>query len=749
MKAYTIRCGECDAKLKVEKPELVGKRVKCPKCSARVLVLSREEAQAAMADTLQRPLDEPAADQSAAAGSQGSDSADDDGPTLGFSDFDDIDSLLQSQAQKEKSPRASTTSKSPESRVSTDKPTAAKRSGTKSPSKAAASDVASDAVPDTASTSSGDSKAAKPLDPNWLDPNASWQSAEVAARRRWMMIVTAASLAGVLAIAGVIWVVSEFSSGDNASREVAQDSSTEDTSAVDSPGDTSDENQSAGDPSDSSGTDNDPTSNTNDSSNTSDDSPGDSTLDPSGNMPNESEVDTNDSTPDAVSVAEPEVAPSDPLDGPPGFSDPATPSVLRPFDTVLSDLDSLGAIMVETPFDKARVLAERELSRAYRVSLGRDEVFVTKPAARDPKLAEQLALELQAIDLPEMSLEKYLELISNLTGLAIQVEPDALLATEKTLESPLVVKAELISVGDLLTQSLETLGLGWEAKGDVLLVSVVNPEAAESRKYSLEGLGEIATKNPELAAEVLRVMIDPESWSAESGNSVAVEFGDLVVVQRPLNHWRIDRFMARWREEVAAEGSSTAGDSGAAEVSATDDSDAEVARELLTKRVTLEYLQPVSLRILARDLANQVDGTILIDWLALSREGWTADTALACSLNNETLGIGLQDTLRPAALSFRVLDATTLQITTRNDLLLAADVEFFDLTGLQTAGISAEEVQGQLPLVFRAVGTADPSKTFFYDPANGVLISSLPQPKQRALAKFLSAWERFTRLAAK
>lgn len=693
MKAYTIRCGECDAKLKVEKPELIGKRVKCPKCSARILVVSEEEAKAASADTLERPLE------TSSASDEGADDA-----TVGFTDFDDIESLLKTQKQTEKAAPSSTRKETAG---------ATKRTASESPST-------------VSKESSVEAKSNAALDPKLLDPNAAWQSAETATRQRWMLIVTVASLVGLVAIGAVIWGINELSSSDPIAenQQPAESNPEGETEEATNPTD-------EGDPAEA------------------DVEPETPTTEPEtpAETPAETQEPDTDPSPDTETETPTDPVtpmPSDPLAGPPGFEGPGTPDVLRPFDTVLSDLDSLGAIMVESPFDKARVLAERELSRAYRVRLGRDEVFMAKPATRDPKVADQLALELQAIELPAMSLEKYLELISNLTGLAIKVEPDALQAASQTMNSPIEVKSEAIKVADLLTSSLSTLGLGWEQSGDVLVVSLPNPSTKETRKYSLEGLGQITTDQPELAAEVLRVMIEPESWTAEAGNSVAVEFAELVVIQSPLNHWRIEQFMNQWRERVAGVSADAA-----ASAESEEASESEVARELLAKRVTLEHLQPVSLRVLARELASQVSGTILIDWVALAKEGWTADTSLTCSLNNETLGIGLQDTLRPAALSFRVIDANTLQITTRNDLLAASDVEFFDLRGLQEAGIAPAEVQGQLPQVFRAVSAADPSKTFFYDPANGVLISSLAQPQQRALAKFLTAWERFTLLAKK
>jgi hypothetical protein len=58
-------------------------------------------------------------------------------------------------------------------------------------------------------------------------------------------------------------------------------------------------------------------------------------------------------------------------------------------------------------------------------------------------------------------------------------------------------------------------------------------------------------------------------------------------------------------------------------------------------------------------------------------------------------------------------------------------------------GISSEDLAAQLPQVFRAVGSQDPGKRFYFDAENQLLVAALPQPQQRALARFLNAWTQF------
>ncbi|MCA9107509.1 MAG: hypothetical protein KDA83_18985, partial [Planctomycetales bacterium] len=733
LKPYTIRCGDCQAKLKVDRPELVGRRVKCPKCGTRILVLSDEEARQADADTLQQPLDPPGSE-------QGNPEADVDGDaeTVGFGDFEDIDSLLarEAPAAAEKSSRSDAAKSETGADVSR-----SKKSTPKSKPKAETSEA-----PDAS------------LDPNWLDPNQSWTSAEVETRRRWMIMATIAIVLTLVSVVGIVWIISEFTGGST----VADNNST-----------TEGEGTGESDPANA-------TDESGESENTSDENEGDSTDDgtdettmpPEVSPPDTDDASTDHGTDPVNPTGDTPLVPGGGSPNPtietlpPGFDLGGGGDGPRPFADVLGDLDSLGSIMEETAFDKARVLAEREIRQAYRMSSAIDEVYVERPNARDVKLEEQLALELRGIELPPMSLLDYVDLLSNLTGLAIKIEPDALRAADLTLESQMSVAAEAVTVEQLMTESLGNVGLGWERQGSVLVLSLPNAEVAESRTYSLAGLGALAESNPDLIAEVVRVMVQPGSWGEGSGNSVAIEFGDLVVTQTPLNQWRIERFLDEWRAvggEAPADGAdaeSTAGsDASTAEGSAvgadslaaisSDVEAREVARELLETHLSLEHLQAVPLRELVREIAELTGGEIIVDWTALEAEGWTVETELTCSILDQPLGLALNDTLRPAALSYRVIDGTTLQITTIRDLLVSADVEFFDLSGLQQTGVTPAEIQNEMPLVFRAVGSQNPDKTFFYDPSNGVLISSLPQPKQRALQKFLAAWERFARLEAK
>ena len=197
--------------------------------------------------------------------------------------------------------------------------------------------------------------------------------------------------------------------------------------------------------------------------------------------------------------------------------------------------------------------------------------------------------------------------------------------------------------------------------------------------------------------------------------------------------YKIKQFLSEWQDKLEDR-------SDAAPVSM---SRRDLARKMLETEVSLEHLQPKLLQQLVQELSGQVEGTILVDWKRLNEQGWSIETELSCSLAALPLDLALDDLLRPAGLGFRVVHEDLIQITTIDAALGAPDIEFYDVSRLMTLGISSEELSAQLPQVFRAVGSQDPGKRFYFDAENQLLVAALPQPQQRALARFLNAWTQF------
>lgn len=692
MTPYSIRCGSCNAKLKVTKPELVGQRVRCPKCDAKVLVLPLEQEAQAHADTLD-----------AAPAGPG-----DEAEVAGFSDFGDVTALLEAEQKNKRRKRE------------------AEKGDSEAQEKAAAGSPATTTV-----------------DPQWLDPAAAWTSAETSARQRWILWATIAALVAVVGLGAIALLINELRKsdtvadvqpppvevGENATKTdpfpdtepepAADDSSKQDSNPAEPSDEKSEEEASAGEP---------PT------------------------MPPvvDETVDTSDSTVPPATEAGTETEPStlspfESLIGGINETDTAIPaegtSEARPFVGLLEDLSALGSIMTTSPFERARSLADQELRTAYRFRIDPNEVFVEPPKPRSVRFDDQYAIPLAAIDLGEISLLDFLEFASKVSGLSITVEPDAIEATGVDLSALLTVRGEATDIGTLLTETLAPLKLAPRRMGDSIEITLAAETPLTSESYKVEGLGSFVRDRMPLLIEVIRAMVAPEAWDGVEGAIIESNASDLKVTQAPIVQWRLSQFLQRWKETIApVEGESASKILGP-------QARRDAARELLQRRISLEHLQPIRLTALADELGNAAGCRVLIDWRALENAGWNLDTEVPCNVLDEPLWSALDSTLRPAGLAARVLDATTLQITTANDLLGRPEIEFHSVRGLLETGVTPQELAERLPIVFKAVGTQDPERRFFFDPETALLITALPAPQQQALTRFLTEWERFAREA--
>ena len=556
-----------------------------------------------------------------------------------------------------------------------------------------------------------------------LMPSAAWTSAETQARRKLLVLGTAVSVGVVIVLGAIGFIVTQLGKAD---REISQN----ETPSEAPPAETDQTTGVAQETVEASATDEatEPETEEGDPETVVD--PSATPIEPSG-----SDVEnTGDDENSALSDPEPQEN-EDPDAAPPEFETPSLEagSTVSPFDTVLADLNALGSIMEESAFDKARAIAEQELRVAYRVRVTPNEVFAERPKPKKINFEAGMELPLASVNIEATTLEGLINFARGLSGLPIMVDPVALEATDTSMTAPLTVSTKETSLGNLLSGTLEPLGLGWYRDDNLVVISVQGADGLVTEELTLGRLADDFPPQSGILTQLIFAMVEPERWSAESGASLERNIDRLTIRQTPLVIYKIKQFLSEWQDKLENR-------SDAAPVSM---SRRDLARKMLETEVSLEHLQPKLLQQLVQELSGQVEGTILVDWKRLNEQGWTIETELSCSLAALPLDLALDDLLRPAGLGFRVVHEDFIQITTIDAALGAPDIEFYDVSRLMTLGISSEELSAQLPQVFRAVGPQDPGKRFYFDAENQLLVAALPQPQQRALARFLNAWTQF------
>jgi hypothetical protein len=290
-----------------------------------------------------------------------------------------------------------------------------------------------------------------------------------------------------------------------------------------------------------------------------------------------------------------------------------------------------------------------------------EQVSIPRPEPREVNVAERLQDTVAGLDIPGMPLVSFTHFVTGLSTIPISLDPDALALLRIKPDRPVAVKVTDEDVGGILDAALGPLGLGYVAVNGQLLVTRARPADGQLRRVRHpvgDLVGDSAERLDQLADWII-AMIEPDSWDAQGGPGVLqAELPDLLIRHQDTVLMRVLLFCERLR---AARG-----------LPPTTQLDPELIRlellfrqadSLLAKPVRIPYDEPVlMLRILQR-ITRETGMQILIDWQSLGQMGWSPAAETVLSADGMALSEALTEMLRPMDLTYRVIDATTVQIT--------------------------------------------------------------------------------------
>ena len=161
------------------------------------------------------------------------------------------------------------------------------------------------------------------------------------------------------------------------------------------------------------------------------------------------------------------------------------------------------------------------------------------------------------------------------------------------------------------------------------------------------------------------------------------------------------------------------------------------AKQRLATPVTINYVEPASfVRILDR-LGKEAGLQILVDWRAVAELGWSPDGEATISASNEPIGQALAKMLLPMDLTYRVVNATTIQVTSPTALIARLDVEFYPIGNLLSPQETPEAFLQRIRKELGEEGLRDVGASVHLDIPSKHLIAALPQPWQQELADLL------------
>lgn len=361
-----------------------------------------------------------------------------------------------------------------------------------------------------------------------------------------------------------------------------------------------------------------------------------------------------------------------------------------------------------------------------------------RPEPRQVNIPERLQDAIPAVDIPGMPLNAFTHLLTGLSTIPISLDPDALALLRIRPDSPVKIQATDTRIGEMLDAAIRPLGLGYLHNQDQLLITRVAPNDTPLRRirHPVGDLIQDSGEQLDQLADWITAMVAPDSWDALGGpGELVAEFPDLVIRHRETVLFRALLFCERLR---VARG-----------LSPTTNLDpqlmqlelrCQLADVLLQAPIRMRYDQPVPMLQILQQITRDTGLQILVDWQALGQMGWNPAAEIALVSEEQPLGQALSDMLGAMDLTFRTIDASTIQVTSPEADSGRWDVEFHSLDGLLAAASEIDAWMEQLEQAMRRSGWDEAPGVYRYDPISHHLIAACTPSHQRWLAELLAQW---------
>lgn len=343
----------------------------------------------------------------------------------------------------------------------------------------------------------------------------------------------------------------------------------------------------------------------------------------------------------------------------------------------------------ELPSRAAMEPAELSLDDRLAAAAQHAGVFVRRGATNEAtgpyagSSLAALAYVVPSVDLHDIPLDKALQLVGNLAGVPITIDPVALRIVGVSASKPIDLVGESVTLADLLVTSLKPLRLGYVAEGP--FVTVVRLGADEVRTISHQ-VADLAADDAAGLADLLRRIGGLPAEAEVIAGKLAVTAPlatqyDLVVLCERLRMARGLPTKTKYpRSLLSAEASMT------------------TLTPVLDRRTTFSFVEPTPLADILAHWRRVTGLSILVDWRALADIGYGPRSTVECSVTNRPWRAALDGVLQGLGLTWSAVDGRTLWITTHDAATHPETIEFYPPGTIAPDGViaAADPVSGRV-----------------------------------------------------
>ncbi|HJQ80425.1 MAG TPA: hypothetical protein VJ828_10745 [Lacipirellulaceae bacterium] len=381
------------------------------------------------------------------------------------------------------------------------------------------------------------------------------------------------------------------------------------------------------------------------------------------------------STAAASSGERPAVLKFDPLDFDPsqfsiGTSTPAIPAASSIPEELPDEAASVAGAPTASSNEDSINLSLPAANPTITVRLG-----PIAEAAQQNDVPEQLALELESLEFTSMPLARFIETLSELSGLPITLDPTALELAGSSARGEVAVTARDATLGQLLQDALRKSRLSFVETDGHVIVALADADRRSSREFNFGDLVDKDSNDAAGVAKLIQIFVAPQSWDVSGGDAtIEVNGSKLRIEQRKAVHHEMLLFCERLRLARGLPQKSKY----PSEL-LTIDSPYTNINTRISEKTTFTFLPWTRLADVLRHWQESSGITMLADWHRIADVELEPSTPLACSAIDRTWEDVLDESLEPLGLAWWAVDGSTIQITSLEALDEIHRVEFYEI----------------------------------------------------------------------
>ena len=313
-------------------------------------------------------------------------------------------------------------------------------------------------------------------------------------------------------------------------------------------------------------------------------------------------------------------------------------------------------------------------------------VVVKPPEVPTPKLQALLDAPIANMSFANLPLDEVVKTVSEMSSVPVSFDPDALEELRVSLHDPISIDVPKTTIGKALEAiaAKRRMAVGVE-NGQIVLTSPVDHrQVLQKVNYKVEDLtGGHAQAAADLAALVEKLVV-PESWQPAGGPGTLETSPDaLLITQTGQVHYRILVFCEKLRVARGLPTRSQLSHSDPKRFALT--TRTEKASPILGHVTSINVSLPAPLASILDQFKYPTGTEILIDRPALAAAAISESTAVTCRAEKLSQGEALGKLLDPLELTWRAVDAGTLQVTTAKAAAARRELEFYPVGKLLAA----------------------------------------------------------------